>query len=276
MSLKIGDVSKLLNMTVETLRFYESENIIKPTRKVDSKYRVYETWDVFYLMECLKYRSFDISVRDISKILYAEDLNFFLKKLEEKQKKVSDTIRYNTMLAEKIEKYKSRLETVEFNEGNFWFENIPEQNYVVYVESNGDQYDDINKANSLLSELLKFLPFVEFGEHISAADLLSRNEVNHNTWSLLIENKYLNLLNLPFNDLVVTLPSHLALCTIVNAGEKGELSYKLLDPALEYLNKNNFVINGDITGKLLLRTHQDKQFCRYFEMQIPVKKDLSL
>lgn len=276
MSLKIGDVSKLLNMTVETIRFYESENIIKPTRKLDSKYRLYETWDIFYLMECLKYRSFDISVRDISKILHTENLNFFLKKLDEKRRKVNDTIRYNTMLSEKIEKYQSRLETVEFNEGNFWFENIPEQNYLVYVESNGDQYDDIGNSNSLFSEWLKFLPFVEFGEHISLTDLQNRNEVNHNVWSLIIENKYLKLLNLPTNNFVVTLPTHLALCTIVNAGEKGELSYKLLDPALEYLKNNNFIMNGDITGRLLIRIHQGSKFCRYFEMQIPVKKDLSL
>lgn len=32
MSLKIGDVSKLLSMSPETIRYYESEKIISPTR----------------------------------------------------------------------------------------------------------------------------------------------------------------------------------------------------------------------------------------------------
>jgi len=32
MSYKIGDVSKLLDMSPEAIRFYESENIIKPSR----------------------------------------------------------------------------------------------------------------------------------------------------------------------------------------------------------------------------------------------------
>lgn len=37
MSLTIGNVSKLFNISVETIRFYESQNIIKPCRKAEQQ-----------------------------------------------------------------------------------------------------------------------------------------------------------------------------------------------------------------------------------------------
>lgn len=272
MSLKIGDVSKLLNMSVETIRFYESQNIIKPSRKADSKYRFYETWDIFFLMECMKYRSFDISVKDISKILHAESLNFFLQKIDEKQKNINNEIRYNTLLYEKIEQYRASLETVELNQGNFWFKKVPEQLYFIYLSSQGDKYEELWRANPLFSEWMNGLPFVEFGVHVTLEDLMNRNTVNREQWSLITEKKYADVLKLPLNESIRFVPSQLCLCTIINAGDKGDLSLKLFDPVMEYLQNSNYEICGDLIGKLLVRVHEGKRYCRYFEMQIPVNK----
>ncbi|HHW03743.1 MAG TPA: MerR family transcriptional regulator [Thermoanaerobacterales bacterium] len=272
MSLKIGEVSKLLNMSVETIRFYESQNIIKPSRKADSKYRIYETWDIFFLMECMKYRSFDISVKDISKILHAESLDFFLQKIDEKQNRINDEIRYNTLLYEKIEQYRSSLETVELNEGNFWIKKIPEQLYFIYLSSQGDQYEELDSTNPLFSEWMNFLPFVEFGLHVTLKDLINRNTVDRIQWSLITEKKYADILKLPVNESVKFVPSQLCICTIINAGDKGNLSLKLFNPIMEYLQTSNYKICGDVIGKLLVRVHKSKRYCRYFEVQIPVNK----
>lgn len=113
MSLRIGEVSKLLNISIETIRFYESENIIKPSRIQGSKHRQYETWDLFYLMECLKYRSLGIPVKEISKILHNETLDYYLERIKNKKETVQKNIQYEMLLLEKLNNDMDAMEAEE-------------------------------------------------------------------------------------------------------------------------------------------------------------------
>lgn len=48
MEYKIGEVSKILNISKEMIRYYEKQGILKPSRKEDNNYRTYSVMDVFY------------------------------------------------------------------------------------------------------------------------------------------------------------------------------------------------------------------------------------
>lgn len=102
MTYRIGEVSKLLGLPVETIRYYEKEQIIAPKRQENSDYRTYETWDIFFLMECMRYRSFDISLKDISKMLHNDSLDFFVERIGFKQQVIDEKLRYYQMLERKI------------------------------------------------------------------------------------------------------------------------------------------------------------------------------
>lgn len=47
MEYKIGEVSKILNISKEMIRYYEKQGILKPSRKEDNNYRTYSVMDVF-------------------------------------------------------------------------------------------------------------------------------------------------------------------------------------------------------------------------------------
>ena len=65
---KIGDISKLCNISIKTLRYYEEENLIKPV-KVDiySGYRYYD----------------ESNIRTIYKIQFLKDLGFTLQEIRD-------------------------------------------------------------------------------------------------------------------------------------------------------------------------------------------------
>ena len=50
MEYKIGEVSKILNISKEMIRYYEKQGILKPSRKEDNNYRTYSVMDVFLLI----------------------------------------------------------------------------------------------------------------------------------------------------------------------------------------------------------------------------------
>lgn len=272
MSYKIGEVAKLLDISVDTIRFYEKENILNPHRKNDSKYRIYETWDLFFLMECLKYRSMNFSVKDISQVIHKESMEYYTKKLQSKRDVLREEIKTKLQLDSYMEKYQQKIETAVLNKGNFWFQKTPAKYYISYTTSHNDIYQDIDKNQKLFPVWLKYFPFVEFGQNISREIVNNIQLANQCEWSLVIEKKYADLMKIPLDDSVKTIPEQLCLMTIVDAGNKGDMTDSLLKPALQYIKHSSYQISGDILGNLLVRTHEKNQFCRYLEMMIPVEK----
>lgn len=47
--LSIGKVSKLLNISRDTLRYFEQENIVVPKKNAENNYRYYDDWDINFL-----------------------------------------------------------------------------------------------------------------------------------------------------------------------------------------------------------------------------------
>ena len=56
MEYKNSEVSKILNISKEMIRYYEKQGILKPSRKEDNNYRTYSVMDVL-LMEIIRYQS---------------------------------------------------------------------------------------------------------------------------------------------------------------------------------------------------------------------------
>lgn len=60
----IGDMAKLLGVTAEAIRYYESKGIIKPLRAEGSGYRHFTTWDLHMLARARHYRQCIRSARE--------------------------------------------------------------------------------------------------------------------------------------------------------------------------------------------------------------------
>ncbi len=198
MSIKIGDVSKLFGLPVETIRFYEAENIINPKRDTASNYRVYETWDILKLMECIKYRNYDIAVKDVSKCMNVEPIDFYIQCLTKKQEQLTEDLRYNALLHKKLDNYIKTLKTVKLNLNNFWVKIVPKQ-YCFPVLSSGshDLYDDMEPKSDLFPIWTSHLNFVDMALSIPKEDFFSRNE-DRFQWVYLIESDYAEQLRSPY------------------------------------------------------------------------------
>lgn len=263
MSYRIGDVSKLLGIPIETIRFYEKENILNPARKADSKYRIYDTWDIFFLMECIKYRSFHFSVKEIAQIIHKESMQYYIEKIRKKRVELHQQIEKEVLLERYMTNYERKLETVALNEGNYWFTISPKKYFIVYTSSEKDNYNDIDLDVKLFPEWLKFVPFVEFGQHISKEAAIDLKYADKCNWSLIVEESYIDLLNIPLDKSVQEIPEQLCLSTIINAGNKGEMTSDLIEPVLKHLEETEYMLIGDIEGNLLTRVHENGSHCRY-------------
>ena len=99
--MKTNELEKLLGTTKDTLRYYEKEELISPSR--DNGYRNYSHEDIRIIKNIIMLRSFDLSITDIRRIFNNEiSLNtclnqkkeYLLKEIGKKQR-IIDLIEKN-------------------------------------------------------------------------------------------------------------------------------------------------------------------------------------
>ncbi|KHL97038.1 hypothetical protein QW71_03770 [Paenibacillus sp. IHB B 3415] len=127
--MKISEVSQLLGLSTETIRFYEQQNIVNPLRKMNNTYRNYEVWDIFDLMECIRYRNMNFSMKEIELMMKKEDLNFLCLKVTAKHDEITKNVQKYQFILNVIEDLKEKLETAYLNIGNYWVKKNLELKY---------------------------------------------------------------------------------------------------------------------------------------------------
>ena len=77
----IGEVSKYLGISRDTLKFYESKGLINPKKNSGNGYREYDYFDIYDITTINFYREIDIEIKKIQEIkknMSIEDLEFLL------------------------------------------------------------------------------------------------------------------------------------------------------------------------------------------------------
>jgi len=271
MSYKIGEVSKLLDIPIETIRYYESKKIISPKRANDSNYREYETWDLYYLLECKKFRSYNLSMEEVTNILHHETLEYFSDKITKVQREIENKIKYYTLLHKKNEKYQDTLANIKNKLNQYTIKNRPKSLYLIMNSRENSEYGKIYDSDGLFKVWIKYFPFIDFIQKISNQHINFRDEINRDNWFLGIEKEYAEALELPINQSVIYKEEQKCVYTIVCVGDRGSLSLKILDGAIKYIEDNGYKIVDDIIGNLLARVHENNKFFRYIELWIPIE-----
>lgn len=104
---KISDFSKIANLTVKALRYYDEENILKPShRDNENSYRYYDESDFKKAQLILMLKELDFSIAEIKDVLAncsrPEDLSYYLK---EKKEMIEARISNEKELIKRIDLY---------------------------------------------------------------------------------------------------------------------------------------------------------------------------
>ncbi|MGK0290167.1 MAG: MerR family Zn(II)-responsive transcriptional regulator of zntA [bacterium] len=70
---KIGELSKLTNISIDTIRYYEKMNLFTPTTRSDSGYRLYSKEDLQKIQFILRAKAVGFSLKEVLELL---SLNF--------------------------------------------------------------------------------------------------------------------------------------------------------------------------------------------------------
>lgn len=101
---KIGQVSKLVNIRIETLRYYDSIGLLKPTYvEPTTLYRYYSVDDLNRLSSILMLRRIGVSIKDVNKLFQLKSSDAIFKEFD----------KHITKSSQKIQELQKNLKTIQ-------------------------------------------------------------------------------------------------------------------------------------------------------------------
>ncbi len=120
MLFSIGQVSKMFNMSHDTLRYYDKIGLVKPSIRKENGYRYYSMKELELLDVISIAKRLNISIKDIQDIIDKENIENYINLLDKQERIIEDQIIYLKNLKDKISKSKEIGKDMKvFSNGNF-------------------------------------------------------------------------------------------------------------------------------------------------------------
>ncbi len=266
---KIGQVAQFLNLSSETLRYYEKLGIISSQRDDENSYRYYSAWDINYLLDCTYYRSFGFPVRDVKRMVQQDNLDGLVSDCEHQLQELAAQLNQIRFQMESLFDFKQALLLIESKIGRFELAQSPE----VFFQKH-------RRNNVLLANALDYDGWAYWNNlkpHIKNTFFFPNRAADGG-----LENEYYWGYSVPVRSVGETKNKHLesaryirsfkSLYTVFKAYGENTFYQEIIAQVMSMQELQNYrVSSSPIIGNLLARVHDGDQFVRYCEVWIPIE-----
>lgn len=109
----IGDISSMLGIGIDAIRFYEKKGLVHPKKNPKNQYRVFTMYNILELLDVIYYRELGMTISEIIDILKSGTKESMQSLLREKRKKAQQRIIYERQMIRKIEHIEGAYQTID-------------------------------------------------------------------------------------------------------------------------------------------------------------------
>jgi len=265
---KIGEISKILGIPNDTLRYYERRGIVSPRKDENTGYRYYNDWDVNFLLDSKWYRSFDFSLSDVVHMMNDDNMDSFVERCIAHEFELLCEINEQKKKLDALAKYRQRVSEIKSHSDVF---TLCERPPMVYQRHRyGYEFLIENNKASAAQKWIDTMPYVDHTFLVQYFPGYSGTHDNEHYWGFSLSPddacKYGVDLAMPA-EYIQPVKS---IYTIFSAEEQGTFMRDLHNKAADKVAEMGHTISGPLIGHLLVRLHEEGIFRRYFEVWIPI------
>lgn len=267
MKYKIGDVAKMLGITPEAIRYYESRGIICPDKDENSSYRFYNVWDIHMLIRARSYRQFGYSLSETTKMLNEYTTDEFMDKLTKQESVIESDIIWQINLLKRIRETKQILQGVQSKLDEYSIQMRP----AIYRIQTQDAYTILPdaKTRSNFSRWVDKVPFVYPCALFKMQDFIDDQSEGSFSFGLGIDAVYGDFLGLKQTEGIQYFPPITALYTTIKTDSREVLTTKRLKPAMEELKRKGLTLNDDVLSRVVLMRKEGDVYVSYHQLWLP-------
>ena len=264
----IGELSKLFNISTDTLRHYDRIDLLKPDYDDGSSYRYYSIRNFFKLSRILFFKSLDISLENIKKYMNNKNRNNLLSLLKEKEEEIDIKIHSLINLKKKIQTKLELLDSINSELDQVKIKKIPER-VGVFLDMN-----DIENDFEIIEAFKKNEKFLKVSSWLIEGQIYTSLSKENMEKRILTKFRYfidiVSLDSTPCNQMSVIPENEYACIAFLGPYKDMAKHYKLL---IKWIDENGYRIAGDSIEKNIVDYGFSDSESEYIsEIQIPIKK----
>ena len=267
MKYKIGDVSKILGISPDLLRYYQKKGVVKPAMGESNNYRYYDAWDINFLIDCLWFKNFGFGIEQTAKLVSNSSFDDVLNDMREKCGEIAASIEREQLLLCRSEQYFAGMERARTMLGQCDLVYSPE--IYRYLNRYNFDYQNISEMQETSQKWLQYMPFVTRCFEVERTDL--ENKTDNYAWGFSMGMDFVKKLNVPLEPPVVHLPSEPSVHTVFTSSGKTSFSPRHLKPAMDFVRGHGLTVSGNARGSLICSVMENDRLTGYFEVWIPVE-----
>ncbi|MCM3288922.1 MerR family transcriptional regulator [Paenibacillus sp. MER 180] len=167
---RTSQLSEILGVTRDALRYYEEQGIVNPKQNESNHYRQYDYYDIYTLMVADFYKKRNLSIKEVKRLQVGSEIEELGALLGDKASKLEETIRMKAHMLQKIKETQQFCEDIKHHLNQYSIKEFPAykvigeisdftafQEYPVILEHTDSMKDDI------LSRIMRQFTFDETG-----------------------------------------------------------------------------------------------------------------
>lgn len=270
MKYKIGEVSRILGISPDLLRYYEKKGVVSPEKSSGNSYRYYDAWDINFLMDCLWFKNFGFSIEQISNIVKIPGTGELETLLSGKEEELRETIRRCRLLLMRSEHHRADLRKTETLLHRFEISELPAG--WRFINRIGNDYIEGRETSRAAESWLKIIPFNQRCFEMEISDIRPGTEGSCR-WGYSLTQQYSEALDFVPEPPAAFYPAKKSLHTVFkSAGGRDGFYPALLCYALEYAEKNGLELEGTVFGVILASVLEKNRFYGFFEAWLPLRE----
>ena len=279
MNYKVSDLSKILDISSNTVRRYEGMGYLSPDRMDANGYRVYGAGDVTKMIIINHYRKIGFSHAEIAKIFkgsYHEKIELYEDRLAAMDKELELLSGLRHMLKDDL----ALMKKIEAVQDGFYQRDCVPMNYVLYSE-NGELLKDDERLDTIQEYFYNATELRYI--YIFKKDEIERGLFNCNE-GIAVKDVHMERFGLKVNEYtgvyekkpsimkIVKLPLNFAECS---QKEKDRLFHQIFDDVFLFMKENRYFICGDVIGIKISMSLEEENEEQYVLLGIPFSQEKS-
>ena len=270
---RIGEVSKMVDVPVETIRFLEQKGLVSPEKNTGTGYRLYSGWDINLILDYMKFRKIGFSSRETVDLVRDSSFADLLEQLDVKRKEAAYLAHYYQAKALKLKNFQSVLGNAPELVGKYYIMNRPE-NYSLFTRSHSGKSLKMTNARDTeggFEEITRNYPFVEHIYRLKKGELMLPEDLEEAEWGWTVKKYWADRLGIQLLPRMEHIRPVTALFTVITMDEQEYFTRSAAENALQYMEDHHYTLCGDILGVYIATDREGGRNVRYMELWMPIR-----
>jgi DNA-binding transcriptional MerR regulator len=269
MKYKIGDISKITQISSSGLRFYEQIGIIFPGRCDNKKYRNFDQRELDAIFAYKIFRNDGFSQKESIELLNDVSPEELEEKLEARQEAIYLEIKEKQILSGFIGRQIQQIHRSRINPQDCQIERNPTLLRIKLWQPDSREGEFV--PFSLLSEWYEKIPFVDACFKYSCDDILNNAEILYPDFGVAIEEEDAVALGFSPKSKIDLIPSQLCIHTFVESTADNTILGRQLDHVRAFIDQNRLKITGCAFNRRVYNVFYKTKNLRLDHLWIPLQ-----